>query len=88
MRIINVPGRGIGQHSLDELAKWAGTQGISQYEALQRLAGQKPVRKLPFSARIAKTLGNFGSLLKEMIAGSREMGLRGLLRPACHPARI
>ena len=38
MRIINVPGRGIGQHSLDELAAWADSQGISQYEALQRLA--------------------------------------------------
>ncbi len=76
MRIINVPGRGIGQHSLDELAAWAGSQGISQYEALQRLAHPETTpAPLPFSARIAKTLGNFGSLLKELIAGSREMNL-------------
>ena len=76
MRIINVPGRGIGQHSLDEMGKWAQSQGISQYEALQRLAavGNDPV-SLPFSARIAKTLGNFGTLLKDLIARSREMNL-------------
>jgi DNA helicase II / ATP-dependent DNA helicase PcrA len=79
MRVINVPGRGIGQHSLDELARWAATQGISQYEALQRLA--KPETEsggLPFSARIAKTLGSFGNLLKEIIAGSQEIDVVGL----------
>jgi DNA helicase-2/ATP-dependent DNA helicase PcrA len=76
MRVINVPGRGIGQHSLDELAKWANSQGISQYEALQRLANaETDPAQPPFSARIAKTLGSFGSLLKELIAQSREMNL-------------
>ena len=76
MRIINVPGRGIGQHSLDELAAWASSQGISQYEALQRLADPEiSSGQLPFSARIAKTLGSFGGLLKELIASSREMNL-------------
>jgi DNA helicase-2/ATP-dependent DNA helicase PcrA len=76
MRIVNVPGRGIGQHSLDELAKWAASQSISQYQALQRLAGPDlESAHLPFSSRIAKTLGNFGSLLKELIAQSLEMNL-------------
>jgi DNA helicase II / ATP-dependent DNA helicase PcrA len=76
LRIINVPGRGIGQHSLDELANWARSQGISQYEALQRLADpQVKVTELPFSIRIAKTLGSFGALLRELIAASKEMDL-------------
>jgi len=76
MRIVNVPGRGIGQHSLDELANWAASQSISQYQALQRLAGPDlESAHLPFSSRIAKTLGNFGSLLKELIAQSLEMNL-------------
>lgn len=75
-RIINVPGRGIGQHSLDELARWAGSLGITQYEALQRLAGPgNAAGQAAFSARIAKSLGNFGSLLRELIAQSREMKL-------------
>jgi DNA helicase-2/ATP-dependent DNA helicase PcrA len=79
MRIINVPGRGIGQHSLDELTKWASSQGISQYEALQRLAApDTSVPQLPFSARIAKTLGNFGALLRELIAQSKETNLVNL----------
>jgi DNA helicase-2/ATP-dependent DNA helicase PcrA len=76
MRIINIPGRGIGQHSLDELVGWANSQGISQYEALQRLTHPEiAVSQLPFSARIAKTLGNFGILLKELIAASKEMNI-------------
>ncbi len=78
MRIINVPGRGVGQHSLDELSKWAGLQGITKYEALQRLAGADSASPdLPFSPRIAKTLGNFGSLLKDLITQSRETNLVG-----------
>jgi DNA helicase-2/ATP-dependent DNA helicase PcrA len=75
-RIINVPGRGIGQHSLDELDKWASSQGLSAYAALQRLASpETDIASLPFSARIAKTLGNFGSLLVDLIARSKEMDL-------------
>jgi DNA helicase-2/ATP-dependent DNA helicase PcrA len=76
IRIINVPGRGIGQHSLDELAKWASSQGISQYQALQRLAeAETDLSYLPFSVRIAKSLGNFANLLKELITESVGMNL-------------
>ena len=89
MRIINVPGRGIGQHSLDELAEWASSQGISQYEALQRLADpETSPAQLPFSARIAKTLGSFGSLLKELIAAQPGNELRGLFRSGGHQVRL
>ncbi|MCR4393578.1 MAG: UvrD-helicase domain-containing protein [Dehalococcoidales bacterium] len=76
MRIINVPGRGIGQHSLDELASWANSQRISHYEALQRLAdSEADLSKLPFSPRVAKTLGSFGTLLRELIEKSKELKL-------------
>lgn len=76
MRIINVPGRGIGQHSLDQLAVWAGSQGISLYEALQRLVHPENLPSpLPFSVRTTKVLGTFGNLLKELITGSREMNI-------------
>ena len=76
MRIINIPGRGIGQHSLDELASWANSQRISHYEALQRLAdSEADLSKLPFSPRVARTLGSFGTLLRELIEKSKELKL-------------
>jgi DNA helicase-2/ATP-dependent DNA helicase PcrA len=76
MRIINVPGRGIGQHSLDGLSRWAESQGITHYEALQRLADpETSPETLPFSIRISRTLGNFGSMLKEFITCNQEANL-------------
>ena len=79
MRIINVPGRGIGQHTLEQLAAWASSQGISQYEALQRLIGPEGnLAPLSFSPRTLKVLGAFGSLLKDLIAESRNNKHLGL----------
>jgi DNA helicase II / ATP-dependent DNA helicase PcrA len=76
MRVINVPGRGIGQHSLEQLEAWAGSQGISQYEALQQLIHPENATVLiPFSSRTAKVLGTFGSLLKDLIDESQRMNI-------------
>jgi DNA helicase II / ATP-dependent DNA helicase PcrA len=75
LRIINIPGRGIGQRTLDDLAKWAASQGLSQYEALVRLAaGVNPIG-LPFSPRVAKILGGFGLLVQGLITAKNEMNL-------------
>ncbi len=41
LRIINVPQRGIGQQSLDELTRWAGSMGGGEYDALKLLAESK-----------------------------------------------
>jgi DNA helicase II / ATP-dependent DNA helicase PcrA len=76
MRIINVPNRGIGQQTLLLLSKWAQEQGISQYEALQRLAAPESASGvLPFNSRTMKILGGFGNLLKDLVARSRETDL-------------
>jgi DNA helicase II / ATP-dependent DNA helicase PcrA len=76
MRVINVPGRGIGQHSLEQLAAWASSQGLSQYEALQRLVHPEDSSvPLPFSVRTAKVLGTFGGLLKDLIVQSQGMNI-------------
>src|SRR5205823_5992918 len=37
-RVINLPPRGIGQKTIQELLRWSGAQGISPYEALVRVA--------------------------------------------------
>jgi DNA helicase-2/ATP-dependent DNA helicase PcrA len=76
IRVINVPGRGIGQTTLDQLSAWAKSEGVTQYEALQKLADPAcNAASLPFNSRIAKSLAAFGGLLGELIAASREMSL-------------
>jgi DNA helicase II / ATP-dependent DNA helicase PcrA len=76
IRMINVPGRGIGQTTLDQLSAWAKSEGITQYEALQKLADPAlNAASLPFNSRIAKALAAFGGLLGELISASREMSL-------------
>jgi len=41
LRVINVPPRGIGQRTLQELNRWSREQGIPPYAALQLLAEQE-----------------------------------------------
>ncbi len=40
-RVINVPARGIGQRTTDELARWSGSMNVPQYTALQLLAHER-----------------------------------------------
>jgi len=76
LRIINVPGRGIGQISLSELSSWAKSLSVSQYEALRLIT--KPAgegQQHPFDPRTVKVLTNFINLMEEFIARSRELNL-------------
>ena len=77
LRIINVPGRGIGQQTLAKLSSWAKSMGISEYRALQQIAelkeGEEP--QSPFTSRIARALAGFFNLMEEFVARSRELNL-------------
>ncbi len=76
LRVINVPGRGIGQQTLAKLSGWAKSQGISHYEALQLLAkpkGKEP--QLSVSSRIAKTLVDFLNLMEGFVTRSKKLNL-------------
>jgi len=78
LRIINVPGRGIGQRSLTELSQWARSQGVPEYRALQLIIGQKGgegAEHLPFSSRITRSLAAFADLMEGFIARGRELNL-------------
>jgi len=76
LRIINVPGRGIGQKSQSQLSSWANSLGISQYEALKRIAKPDKDEQRPhFSPRIVKALAGFQELMQELIDRSQELGL-------------
>jgi len=76
LRIINVPGRGIGQHSLSQLSDWAKSIGVSQYEALRLIAESKgDEHQPPFSPRISKVLTGFIKLIDGFRGRSQELNM-------------
>jgi DNA helicase-2/ATP-dependent DNA helicase PcrA len=77
LRIINIPGRGIGERSLSQLSSWAKSLGISQYEALKLVSEEKTdgEESPPFGSRIVKSLVGFRDLIEEFIARSRKLDL-------------
>jgi DNA helicase II / ATP-dependent DNA helicase PcrA len=79
MRVINVPQRGIGERSLDELIRWAREQGVNEYQALKLLAdSSESGADLPFSTRTVKALAGFAVMLEKLIERSRELDLVAL----------
>jgi DNA helicase-2/ATP-dependent DNA helicase PcrA len=79
LRVINVPQRGIGERSLDELTRWSRSQGCHEYQALKLLAESRDSgADLPFSARTIKALVGFAAMLENLIARSRELNLVAL----------
>ena len=80
LRIINVPGRDIGQRSLSQLSGWAKSLGVSQYKALRLIAEPKDneEHQPPFSPRISKALAGFLSLMRGFIARGQELNLLDL----------
>ena len=73
LRIINVPPRGIGQHTTDELSHWAKGLSLPVYAALQMLADEN--EKSPFSPRSVKVLTSFLNMLNELILRSKELNV-------------
>ncbi|MFC1941645.1 ATP-dependent helicase [Chloroflexota bacterium] len=78
LRVINVPARGIGQRSLDELTQWARSQEISEYRALQLLVESEDTEP-PFSLRTVKALAGFATMMEGFSKTSREVNLVDLL---------
>jgi DNA helicase-2/ATP-dependent DNA helicase PcrA len=76
-RIINVPGRGIGQRTIAEFTTWANEKGLSYYDTLKLIAQGE--ESTPLSARSSQSLGSFVNILDELIAKSGELSLIDLL---------
>jgi len=74
MRIINVPGRGIGQVTVAHLQARARSDDISLYHALKHMVSEKA-----FPARILSTITRFSTVIDELIAKSRELNPAELL---------
>jgi DNA helicase II / ATP-dependent DNA helicase PcrA len=80
-RIINVPGRGIGQRTLSQLQSWAKAHDTSLFEALRQvshnvIAGEA---KQSLPSRIVQALAGFDALMAKLTAQSHELSLSGLV---------
>ncbi len=74
MRIINVPGRGIGQVTVAHLQAKARSDDTSLYHALKHMVSEKA-----FPARILPTVTRFSTVIDELITKSRELNPAELL---------
>jgi len=80
-RIINVPGRGIGQQTQAKLSSWARSLDVSQYEALKLIARPETgetAHPPPFNSRTTQILTTFLNLIEESIARSQEANIVAL----------
>jgi DNA helicase-2/ATP-dependent DNA helicase PcrA len=78
-RIINVPGRGIGQKTITTLQSWAKEHDISIFGALKQISQSVGEQKQLLSPRAIQTLAGFDSFMAEVTAHSRELSLSVLL---------
>lgn len=83
-RVINVPARGIGKRTVDELIAWAGSLSIPAYTALQLLAGDgteiaEGIDASPFNPRQVQQLVGFLRLINDLRACLPDMELPELI---------
>ena len=81
LRIINVPGRGIGQKTVSTLQDWARARDVSLFQALRQIsqgavAGEA---KQPLPSRTSQVLAGFDALMADLTARSHELSLSGLV---------
>jgi DNA helicase-2/ATP-dependent DNA helicase PcrA len=69
-RVINLPPRGIGQKTVQDLLRWSGAENLSPYEALVRIAALRTddsdvlAAQAPFPARARELLGAFADIVE------------------------
>ena len=77
-RVINVPLRGIGQRSVEELTRWANGQSISLFEAMERVAQESTDGASaghPVSPRIARPIAGFVKLLRGLMEEAQRLNV-------------
>ncbi len=84
-RIINVPGRGIGQKTINTLQDWAKTHDVSFFEAVKQvsqhvIASPDSVgTKQSLPSRSIQALAGFAALMAKLTAQNHELSLSGLV---------
>ncbi len=76
-RVINVPPRGIGQRSVEDLERWATHQDVPLFTAIQQMADGEAAS--PVGARATSTLRGFYRMIHDLAELSREVDVVQLL---------
>lgn len=79
-RVINVPTRGIGQKTVEDLVRWANSLEMAPLKALEKLVEDKENRPSFFSSRNAGALTHFYELMHKMEEKSQELRLSELVK--------
>ncbi|MFH0846857.1 MAG: UvrD-helicase domain-containing protein [Chloroflexota bacterium] len=83
-RVINTPGRGIGEKSLALLSAWAKSRGVTEYQALGILEGLTADKKdHPFAPQATRALISFYKIMDGLVAASREKNMVELFDLTC-----
>jgi DNA helicase-2/ATP-dependent DNA helicase PcrA len=72
-RVINVPPRGIGARTVEELERWAQGRSLPAYTALQAACDAE--EETPFDGRSRRVLAGFLDVLNDLIKASGEMNV-------------
>ena len=75
-RIINVPPRGIGAKSIQQLGEWAAYRESSMYEGMREIAASHAARQpcpAPLATRAVSSVAKFVEAMDRMIAFSQEV---------------
>lgn len=82
-RIINLPTRGIGRRTLDELARMARDSDVSQFDAISQIVPSDdqlgPMMTNPFTPRATRALTDFQALINGLRADAENMTLVELI---------
>ena len=73
-RVINAPFRGIGQRTLDEVARWARNRDISLYAALEELAGGVEATGAPSNRLPPRAVGAIAGFVRLLTGLTGESG--------------
>ena len=77
-RIVNVPARGIGKRTMDELTRRARGRGVSLYRAIESMADigeRRGIAVMPMPARSIKALEDFKSMIEDLSTAEEETSL-------------
>ena len=78
-RVINVPARGIGGRTLDELGRWASGRGLPLYAAVQALGDPERAAELELTPRAVKALTGFRELIDALAEESKSVSVAELV---------
>jgi DNA helicase-2/ATP-dependent DNA helicase PcrA len=81
-RVVNVPPRGIGAKTMQDLVRWSQSQNISLYAAMQRIAAARASGgpcPAPLAGRAANVIASFATMIDNLIEQSQRLKIVDLI---------